>query len=65
MPTYRLHDTTGDDLAFLEHYAPNVAPGDIELADGREALHANHRGRGQMSRTGDSQPGEESASRLT
>lgn len=39
MPTYRLHDTTGDDLGLLEHPAPNVEPGDVVvLADGREAL---------------------------
>jgi len=37
--TYRLHDTTGDDLGLLEHPAPNVEPGDaVMLADGREAL---------------------------
>ena len=39
MPTYRLHDTTGDDLGLIEHPAPNVEPGDlVVLADGREAL---------------------------
>ena len=39
MPTYRLHDTTGDDLGLLEHPAPNVEPGDVVvLPDGREAL---------------------------
>ena len=39
MPTYRLHDTTGDDLGLLEHPAPNVEPGDVVvLAEGREAL---------------------------
>ena len=39
MPTYRLHDTTGDDLGLLEHPAPNIEPGDVVvLADGREAL---------------------------
>jgi hypothetical protein len=27
MPTYRLFDTTGDDLAAVEHPAPNVEPG--------------------------------------
>lgn len=39
VPTYRVHDTTGDDLGLIEHPAPNVEPGDVvELADGREAL---------------------------
>jgi len=39
VPTYRVHDHTGDDLGLLEHPAPNVEPGDIVvLADGREAL---------------------------
>jgi hypothetical protein len=39
VPTYRLHDTTGDDLGTIEHPAPNVEPGDvIMLDDGREAL---------------------------
>jgi hypothetical protein len=39
VPTYRLHDTAGDDLGLLEHPAPNLAPGDVVvLADGREAL---------------------------
>jgi hypothetical protein len=39
VPTYRLHDTTGDDLGVIEHPAPNVEPGDVVvLADGREAL---------------------------
>lgn len=39
MPTYRLHDTTGDDLGVVGHPAPNIEPGDvIVLADGREAL---------------------------
>jgi hypothetical protein len=23
---YRLHDTTGDDLGLLEHFAPNLEP---------------------------------------
>ena len=37
--TYRLHDTTGDDVGLLEHPAPNLEPGDVlVLADGREAL---------------------------
>ena len=36
MPTYRLDDTTGDDLGLLEHPAPNVEPGDVVvLPDGR------------------------------
>ena len=39
VPTYRLHDTTGDDLGLIEHPAPNVEPGDVlVLPDGREAL---------------------------
>ena len=39
MPTYRVHDTTGDDLGLLEHPAPNVEAGDlVMLRDGREAL---------------------------
>jgi hypothetical protein len=39
VPTYRLHDTTGDDLGVVEHPAPNVAQGDVVvLLDGREAL---------------------------
>jgi hypothetical protein len=39
VPTYRLHDTTGDDLGLIEHPAPNVEPGDVVvLDDGREAL---------------------------
>ena len=25
-PTYRLHDTTGEDLGLVEHPAPNVEP---------------------------------------
>ena len=38
--TYRVHDTTGDDLGLLEHPAPNVEPGDVVVVvrDGREAL---------------------------
>ena len=37
MLTYRLHDTTGDDLGLLEHPAPNVEPGDVvKIAGGRE-----------------------------
>jgi hypothetical protein len=36
---YRLHDTTGEDLGILEHFAPNLEPGDVVLlADGREAV---------------------------
>ena len=39
MSTYRLHDTTGDDLGLLEHPAPNVEAGDVVfLPDGRETL---------------------------
>lgn len=39
VPTYRLHDTTGDDVGLVEHPAPNVEPGDVVmLQDGREAL---------------------------
>jgi len=39
MPTYRLHDTTGDDLGLLQHPASNLEPGDVVLlADGREAI---------------------------
>ena len=39
VPTYRLHDTFGDDLGLIEHLAPNVEPGDVVvLPDGREAL---------------------------
>ena len=39
VPTYRRHDTTGDDLGLIEHPAPNVEPGDVVmLDDGREAL---------------------------
>jgi hypothetical protein len=38
VPTYRIHDTTGDDLG-VEHPASNVEPGDVVvLPDGREAL---------------------------
>lgn len=39
MPIYRVHDTTGDDLGLVEHFAPNLEPGDVVvLADGCEAL---------------------------
>jgi hypothetical protein len=37
--TYRLHDTTADELGRLEHPAPNLEAGDVVvLANGREAL---------------------------
>lgn len=37
--SYRIHDTTGDDLGTVEHPAPNVEPGDVVmLPDGREVL---------------------------
>ena len=36
VPTYRLHDTTGDDLDLIQHPAPNVESGDVVvLANGR------------------------------
>jgi hypothetical protein len=39
VPTYRLHDHSGDDLGLLEHPAPNVEPGEVVvLAHGWEAL---------------------------
>jgi hypothetical protein len=39
VPTYRLHDTTGDDLGLLEHPAPNLEPGEVVVvADEREAI---------------------------
>jgi hypothetical protein len=39
MSIYRVHDTTGDDLGLLEHFAPNLEPGDVVVvADGREAV---------------------------
>jgi len=39
MPSYRVHDTTGDDLGPIDHPAPNVEPGDVVmLEDSREAL---------------------------
>ena len=39
VPTYRLHDTTGEGLGLIEHPAPNVEPGDVVmLPDGRVAL---------------------------
>ena len=44
VPTYRLHDTTGEGLGLMEHAAPNVDPGDVVmLPDGREALEARGR----------------------
>ena len=41
MATYRLRDTTGDDLSVIEHLAPNFEVGDVvRLPDGREvAVH--------------------------
>jgi hypothetical protein len=39
VPSYRLHDTTDDDLGVLLHPAPNLEPGDVVfLPDGRETL---------------------------
>jgi hypothetical protein len=39
VPTYRLHDTKGEDLGLLEHPAPNLEAGDVVfLPDGRETL---------------------------
>jgi hypothetical protein len=39
MATYRLRDTTGDDLDVIGHPAPNFEVGDVvRLPDGREAL---------------------------
>jgi hypothetical protein len=39
VPTYRVHDTVGDDLGVIVHPAPNVEPGDVvQLAEGREAI---------------------------
>ena len=39
VPTYRVHDTTGDDLGLMEHPAPNVEPSDVVmLSDEREVL---------------------------
>jgi hypothetical protein len=39
MASYRLHDTTGDDVGLLEHPAPNLEPGDVvTLPDGQDAL---------------------------
>jgi hypothetical protein len=37
MPSYRLHDTTGDDLGTIEHPASDLEAGDVVvLEDGRE-----------------------------
>jgi hypothetical protein len=37
VPIYRVHDTTGEDLGFLEHPVPNLEQGDsVVLPDGRE-----------------------------
>ena len=50
VPTYRLHDTTGDDLGLIEHPAANVEPGDVLTPpDGREAL-ATARAQGRTTR---------------
>jgi hypothetical protein len=38
LPTYRLHDTTGEGLGLMKHTAANVEPGEVALPDGREAL---------------------------
>ncbi len=35
MPTYRLHDTTGEDLGEVEHPAPNVEPGAVIVLEER------------------------------
>jgi hypothetical protein len=49
--TYRVRNTTGEDLGLLEHPAPNVEPGDmVTLADGREALVTATIGSGRGSR---------------
>lgn len=46
---YRLHDTSGGDLEFLEHPEPNLEPGHVVVrADGREAL---------VTSRGEAQPG--------
>ena len=47
VPTYRLHDTTGEGLGLIEHPAPNVEPGDVVmLPDGtRGARNGSCRGR--------------------
>jgi hypothetical protein len=29
---YRLHDTTGEDLGLLEHFAPNLELGDVSCS---------------------------------
>lgn len=39
MSTYRVHDTTGNDLGYVTHPAPDLEQGDVvELDDGHEAL---------------------------
>lgn len=39
MPSYRIHDTTRDDVGTVEHPAPECRTGDVVvLEDGREAL---------------------------
>ncbi len=39
VPTYRLHDTAGDDLGVLVHPAPNIEPEDeLTLLDGRTGV---------------------------
>ena len=39
VPIYHLHDTTGEDLGFVNHAAPNVEAGDVlPLPDGRDAM---------------------------
>lgn len=39
MASYRVHDTTGEDLGLLEHPARNLESGDVVvLTDGREGL---------------------------
>jgi hypothetical protein len=36
---YRIYDTTGEELGLIEHFAPNIEPGDVVVvADGREAI---------------------------
>jgi hypothetical protein len=43
-PTYRLHDTTGDDLGLIDHPAPNVEPGDGRRAADASARFRNPKG---------------------
>jgi hypothetical protein len=39
MPTYRLHETTGDEVGILGQPVPNVEPGDVVvLTAAREAM---------------------------